>query len=162
MARLILARSVMGLVLAAAVSACGGGDSSTPAPILQSIRIVNNGSESAVSRSATDYAPSRITHEATGTGTAPLQFSAALSADDFNRLAALVNAKNLTSTLGTLNSLSAPCRHNGYDIGVVMSDARYQFTIPGTQTCGAALKPELDELLQLNTQLINKYRPAGT
>jgi hypothetical protein len=162
MARLILAWSMTGLVLAAALSACGGGDSPTPAPVLQSIRIVNNGGEIAVSRSATDYAPSRIAHEATSTGSAPVQFSAALSADDFNRLAALVKAKNLTSTLGTPNSLSAPCRHNGYDIAIVMSDARYQFAIPGTQTCGAALKPELDELLQLNTQLINKYRPAGT
>jgi hypothetical protein len=163
-------RLLGGAALIAALAACGGGGDSaaTPvappvqqAPTLQSVHIVDKGSEIAPNASVTDFAPGKLSYTLTLVPSVygSLQFDAILAGEDFARLAALVESANLTKTLGEPSSYDAPCRHLGYDIEIARSDATFRFTIPGTQVCGAATRAGLTDLLRLRDELVAKYRP---
>jgi hypothetical protein len=143
-----------------ALSACGGSDSDPPpGPGLQSMRIVDKGTTVFSTTTVADYAPGRLGYDAGSFNGVPVRFTATLSTEDFGRLAALVESTNLVNTLGAPNAINAACRHNGYEISLVRNNVSYAFTIPGSQTCGAAILPVLSRLLELHGQLLIKYTP---
>lgn len=153
--------ALSGLVLGMGLSACGGGDDPPPpsGPGLQSLQIVNKGIVLTPGTTTTDYAPNRIHYQALIANFPPEQFTAVLSAEDFARLAALVDSRDLVRVLGQPNAIHAPCRHNGYQIAITKDNLEYRFDIPGSQTCGAALVPALGALLELSGELVIKYTP---
>lgn len=153
-------------VLMGMLTACGGGGGggADQQITLQSVHIVNKGSEVVPGASVTDFAPGKLSYNLTGMPVAHdnLKFDAVLATEDFDRLATLVAADNLTKTLGEPGSYDSPaCRHLGYDIEIKRSDATYRFTIPGTQVCGSAARAGLLDLLRLQNELVAKYTPKA-
>jgi hypothetical protein len=158
------------VVLMAALAACGAGSTAPAAPALapmpvqqelklQSVHIVNKGSEVFPGTAVTDFAPAQLSYSSTSSVSGNLQFNAVLAAEDFQRLAALVESARLISTLGMSTGTEAPCRHLGYEITIKRNDVTYLFMIPGPQTCGAAVRAGLNELLNLQAELLAKYTP---
>lgn len=155
------------LVLAAAIGVtllggCGGSGDDTPpaAQPLQSLRIVSaSGDMSAAS--TLELAPGRLSYRVEAfAGTAASQFTATPSAEDFNRMSSLVTSQGLTKKLALPNTTNAPCRLGELQITIGQANVLHEFKIPGTQRCGAAIQPGLGELMDLSTQLIQKYQPA--
>lgn len=167
--------------LAVALGGCGGGGGGgddvaapsvaaapAPAPVqqavrLQSVHIVDKGSEIKPSTEVTDFAPGKLSYNLTSPAyvSGDKKFDAALSTEDFDRLAALIESDNLLKTLGEVDVGAAPCRHLGYEIDIKRSDATYHFTIPGWKVCGAAVVPGLLDLLDLQDALVLKYSPKA-
>jgi hypothetical protein len=163
---------VGGAALMGALAACGGGTGNVAAPAptpvqqearLQSVHIVDKGSEVVPGTSVADFAPGKLSYILTSAPSVygNVQFDAVLANEDFERLAALVASDNLTKTLGEPSSYDAPCRHLGYEIEIKRSDATFRFTIPGTQVCGQAARAGLLDLLRLQNELVAKYTPKA-
>jgi hypothetical protein len=161
--------ALISATLMAAITGCGGGNISPPSTAsavqpaagLQSVHIVDKGSEIVPGTSVTDLTPGKLSYALTGTarGTGDVKFDAVLAASDFDRLANLVELDKLTDTLGVPSSYDAPCRHLSYEIEIKRNNLTYQFQIPGTQVCGIAARAGLLDLLALRTELVNKYSP---
>ena len=161
--------------LITALAGCGAGSTTpaapvatapTPAPVqqaspLQSVQIVARGSEVFPGSSVTDFVPGQLSYSSTSSISGDLKFTAAISAEDFQRLANLVESANLTKTLGELPAGVGPCRSFGYDIAIKRGGVTYQFTIPGDKTCGGLAPAGLDALLNLQTELLAKYTPKA-
>lgn len=155
--------------LAGFLSACGGGGSDAAAPVptpppppvtLDSVRIVNHGGQTSYTTSVTQYAANKLQHDVRVYGKYPEKIHASLSQDDFQRLATLIETKNVVKALSAPNDRVAPCRHFGMEITITRSDGAHRFAIPGTQICGAAIVPELNEFLDLHSALVAKYGPT--
>lgn len=163
-----MSRSIsMGLAsffLALGLSACGGGDddpSPPPGPGLQAVQIVSKGSFVAQASSRTDITPGRLQFTETEVGTILRQIDAVLQPADFQRLAALVDSADLIRGLAVHTGPpgAGVCRSLGYDVSITRNDVRHDFSLYGSETCGASANPALIQLLALHTELLSKYGP---
>lgn len=148
------------------LSACGGEGSDAPAPpaatraTLQSVKIVNLGSEPSPGSSVTEITPTRFMLVARFSNDTPYQqVDVGIDAADFERLAALVESADLIRTLGENTGANGVCRHLGYEITIVRNGTPYQFSIPGGQTCGNAANAAFNKLMELHRELSSKYAP---
>lgn len=159
--------------LMAALAGCGAGSSApaapvatapTPAPVqqagpLQSVHIAGGRNEVTGASSVTHFAPGLLDYSATSLVSPDIKFTAALSDEDFQRLAALVDAYNLTRTLDELPPGDAPCRAGAVEIEIKRGGVAYPFTIPGSKLCGGLMPPGLEALFKLQNELLLKYTP---
>lgn len=150
-------------LLALALCGCGGGDDPVPppGPGLQALQIVYKGSFVTLTSSRTDITPGRLQYTETGPGTLSRQFDGALAPADFQRLAALVDSADLIRGLAVRTGPPGPgvCRSEGYDIAITSNDVRHNFSLHGSETCGASANPALGQLTALHAELLFKYLP---
>ncbi|MFC0253704.1 hypothetical protein [Massilia consociata] len=126
---------------------------------LQSVKVVNLGSQVEPGSEVTEITPTRFVHSSKVGGLPHQQVDVAIDAADFKRLAALVESADLIRTLGVDTGVHGLCRHLGYEITIVRNNVPYNFSIPGGQTCigsNAAFK----ELMGLYVDLKSKYAPV--
>lgn len=151
-------KAIAAVLLMAGLAGCGGSDDFAPAPRLQSLHVAG-GSYVTQNSFVLDISSSELKYLGTRGATVETDFRGPISAEDFQRLASLVESANLTQTLGQRTGLSAPCRSSDVEISITTEKARHDFVIPGAETCGAAASPAYSQLSALYSELLVKYLP---
>lgn len=152
-------KALAAVALMVGLAGCGGG-SGDPVALparLQSLDVVTHGSVVTLNSYVLKITSSELKFVETRAGKVTTDFSGQISAEDFQRVAALVDSANLTQTLGQRTGVSAPCRSADVDISITTDRAKHDFVIPGAETCGGAASPAYLQLSTLYSELIVKY-----